>query len=953
MESQRLPISNISSELNMSTSQNDNNNVQDEPIVTGSEDVSIQQLQREVGVVGEKCRKMESLLLSRDSDMTGSLEELFITFRTLSHNQTVLENKLDDALRNQVNTDLMVNSINERLNNLSENMDEVSRFQSTSAQNNSISTEISRPTSSGKRGPGRPRKSASGGLGSRGNELNNGANLTPVKVSLPTGNVQVPKSKRYFNDPAVKPEPAKVKEEQPQSRVRTMEKSVEPTNTPVKRKRGRPPKRRVVETLIVANDKDEQEGLTKKEEEEETAEVTNSKINEDDGGNGDVEGVEEESVDDNIINDQEYRENTPRIISGSNANGPATHGSLPSSTVSSMAPNSGLIPSTVATADSTSLRGNELPQEQQQLIEDADANNGEAQVVVPAPRKRILGANNDQKELVQDEELERQDSNLAADVSTDSAANKLQRELQQRELDKRRDSREKMLVSMKYNDRQKAKSFMESNKKLLQAMREEERRKRMSALIYDSGVSGAQQMLSGTLPSAKLQEHIFKLEEKAPEQSKKMGISTMLNGEDFATSLSSPSSPEGHKRRRSFDYFSDEPHTLHQLRRRKIANYLATPTMGAIDSPSSIGGMTATGDIANDGTNDDDKNVDVDVDDVDYVENTPDSAGNDTNGHVIKGGPPLVVSGGGNANGNSSSNKNSDSQTSLLLTSPIELLCRDGFFFRRNTPENPINVGTYLEFKFKPKEEELINLTMNQKDFADKTKQERINAHFLKPEIQAETEFAFQVLRKITLTEKYVNSLEYFVMEFRWENKLVGLGLKLRESKRTWQRRKALFSLFEFWRDQSREKRGFPDYTMMHAVKEMENYRIFINRSVSWFYNHITLLKMILYDLCDNVDSQWREWMFTKDSTLPTLGQDGVTEENINEALDNVLTLDFLDDGTENSEIKSHSAMPMSEKTTDDEVDVDELDDDDQEQEQEQEQKQDHEANIDEAERRL
>ena len=231
------------------------------------------------------------------------------------------------------------------------------------------------------------------------------------------------------------------------------------------------------------------------------------------------------------------------------------------------------------------------------------------------------------------------------------------------------------------------------------------------------------------------------------------------------------------------------------------------------------------------------------------------------------------------------SSSSGDNSTALLLASPVELICRDGFFYRKADAEVPITTGTYLEFKFKSKEDDLIRLTMSQEDYAELTKQDRINAYFLKPEIKAETEFASAVLSKIVLTEKYVNSLEYFLMEFRWENRLVGLGLKLRESKRTWQRRKALFALFEFWRDKSREKRGFPEFTMMHAVKEMENYRIFINRSVSWFYNHITLLKMILFDLCDNTDTQWREWMFPRGQPLPVAEEGSASEDTLNEAL--------------------------------------------------------------------
>lgn len=262
------------------------------------------------------------------------------------------------------------------------------------------------------------------------------------------------------------------------------------------------------------------------------------------------------------------------------------------------------------------------------------------------------------------------------------------------------------------------------------------------------------------------------------------------------------------------------------------------------------------------------------------------------------------------SNGNGNLGLGTESRNTLLTATPIELICREGFFYRRDIPDVPITTGAYLEFKFKAKEEELINSSINEEDYAAKSKHEKMNAHFFKPDIQEETELAFEILSKTTLTEKYVNSLEYFLMEFRWENKLVGLGLKLRESKRTWQRRKALFALFEFWRDQSRDKRRFHNYTILHAVKEMENYRIFINRSVSWFYNHITLLKMILYDLCDNVTTQWREWMFPHNETLPALGQDGINEDNLNETIDNMLIFDFLDDGSENNQVKYSRIIP-------------------------------------------
>lgn len=266
----------------------------------------------------------------------------------------------------------------------------------------------------------------------------------------------------------------------------------------------------------------------------------------------------------------------------------------------------------------------------------------------------------------------------------------------------------------------------------------------------------------------------------------------------------------------------------------------------------------------------------------------------------------------------------SDYQANALLAPPIELVCRDGFFFHRYEPHLPVSTGEYLEFRFGAKEKQLrhenavfLDKKVTGFQVATLTKHDRTNSHFIKEDVALETESAYRILSRITLTERYVNSLEYFLMEFKWENKLVALGWSLRESKRTWQRRKALFALFEFWREQSRIKRGFRNYTIMHAVKEMENYRIFINRSVSWFYNHITLLKMILYDLCDSTLTQWRDWMFPKGSTLPVIGEttaDGVlvTEDNLNELIDSMLTLDFLDDGSQNKQVKSSKMIAPS-----------------------------------------
>lgn len=821
-----------------------------------SESQHLSLMEEEVNISAQKYHKLEELLLSRDTTMTTSMQDMFTTLKTLSHNQAILENKLDDALKNQMNTDVLVNSINDRLNRLTSSVSSLSRktpststslidTNNISSSNNksantidgqplllshSIENSSSRPTSV-RRGPGRPRKDGSAGRVSDNIAQNNGGHVNQVKVSLPTGAVQVSKSKRYFIDPSTSSDHIhQLKSDSSiQHKINGLS-PLPPSNTnknPAKRKRGRPPKKRTVETVII-NEKN----------------MINLDVENKDTAEDDVHTHK----DDNEKSPPDKKEALMHVLPSSlvspkmNASSSSTSLSTsPPSSSRSSSPSSApsnVMPSTLPTADTTNF------QESEDIgTITADSPIITTRIITPLARKRLLGANVDNDNII----VEMSSSSVSADVIADSSSNVNR---QQRELDKRRDSREKMLVNMKYNDREKAKSFMESNKKLLQAMREEERRKRMTALIYDTQPTSASTQPSSATSLSTLPEQSFKIEDHI-QPTKKIGISSMLNNEDSILTTDFPSPGNELKRVRSQDDQDDVPHTLRQLRRRRASSYLTTPTV------SSIEGQT---------------NNDIEL------------------------ASPI--------------NKKNDSQASLLLASPIELLCRDGFFYRRNMPNTPITTGAYLEFKFKSKEDELISLTMSQKDFVDRTKHDRMNAHFLKPDIEIETEMAFTILSKTTLTEKYVNSLEYFLMEFRWENKLVGLGLKLRESKRTWQRRKALFALFEFWRDQSREKRKFHNYTILHAVKEMENYRIFINRSVSWFYNHITLLKMILYDLCDNIATQWREWMFSKDVPLPILSVDGVSEENINEAIDNVLTLDFLDDGTENNQIKSSKVIP-------------------------------------------
>lgn len=967
---------------------------------------SIEALKEGMDKVTKQCNDLKTALLSKDTSLTDSVQDLFNSLKVLSHNQSVLENKLDDVMKNQVNTDILVNNLNERLNKLSTMLQNTSKVNHSNLliENSSNNTSSQHNTSSSRRGPGRPRKDAST---STMNKLvsnaasvnlksasNQGAPLSPVNITLPTAVVQTSKSKRYFVEPSTKQEslllsapsssrddadmsltsvPQRTNNENGKERPSTANSSsitptpVTPNNLiQIKRKRGRPPKKRTVETMISNStdtiDKSDASNRIKNEipinsllpsskfhqipsspsnpvSQPAPVRTSRSATQEIDikslelasliSTNGDPNAEDSNTTDtvhNNVegkVNVEENKTEKEKIItikSSSENSGNNTTNNNNTDNVIKFSANSDI------NSDIRRLMVND----QFSLSYDASGN-----ITVKLPPV----------------------SSPAAATAAAAAAVTSEMNRQQRELDKRRDSREKMLVNMKYNDRDKAKSFMESNKKLLKAMKEEERRKRMTSIIHDnhlnlnlneistrskiksaekpttkgssmspkprsasiSGISDHQ--LEGYQPSE--QEKIVDIDNEgsnansdslkmgltisAADTVHKVGIQSMLNsGEEAITKENAE-----YERKTPGD---EETTTFVPLENSQPSDTIRKRTAGddgALDQTENTSispkkrrtedhtkGEEDEGErgVGNSGTLATVENVSGDIS-ADLSKNTS-SIHNDTE------------SANDSSNGNGNLGLGTESRNTLLTATPIELICREGFFYRRDIPDVPITTGAYLEFKFKAKEEELINSSINEEDYAAKSKHEKMNAHFFKPDIQEETELAFEILSKTTLTEKYVNSLEYFLMEFRWENKLVGLGLKLRESKRTWQRRKALFALFEFWRDQSRDKRRFHNYTILHAVKEMENYRIFINRSVSWFYNHITLLKMILYDLCDNVTTQWREWMFPHNETLPALGQDGINEDNLNETIDNMLIFDFLDDGSENNQVKYSRIIP-------------------------------------------
>ncbi|CEP64556.1 Sum1p LALA0_S12e01618g [Lachancea lanzarotensis] len=771
-----------------------------------------------IALLNDKLQQVENSACTTDEGLNELLGNLSASTRNLAHNQKVLENKLEDLLRNQVHTDSSVNALLEKLQSVSQSLDKAARSNALAASVGGAQTIH--------RGPGRPPKTRNGWV-----SVANSLSMTS-KDSLPDSNVGIPRSRRMFQDPESSLDvesglvgQARSLRQQPTSSSSAA--SDQGLTGPRKRGPGRPPKRK-----------------------HHWAERRQSGSSRAQGAAGDSDS--EHAKDDEDIDeddDDEYRASDEPKMEDDDY---LAH---------SLGDSSGL-----QVEDSyygqKAQRGRGRP---------SSKSSDKAQPLTTAQIKM------------------------------------------QQELERRRDAREQMLVSMKYSDRNKAKVFMESNKELLRAMREEERRKRMTAFHYDS-----QNQSGGNTPS-----------NTAGHNSPSPSTASGLGGRRLSQFASLAAGSHG------FDTENQDPSIVAQGGAPHSEGNPGTPpsesTREATTTPT-LASIAASSDYATSNVplprkvgilsmlNEEEGEASANKRRLpELYENglSPDFPSKKERleeGRDFRSIIPMLPEKKDNRGRPANSSSSGDNSTALLLASPVELLCRDGYFYRKSDPELPITTGDYLEFKFKSKEDELIRLNLSQSDYAELTRQDRINAYFLKPDIERETDFACRLLSKTVLTERYVNSLEYFTMEFRWENRLVGLGLKLRESKRTWQRRKALFALFEFWRDKSREKRGFPEYTMMHAVKEMENYRIFINRSVSWFYNHITLLKMILYDLCDNTETQWREWMFPREQPIPIVG-DSLTEDKLNASIGQVLALDFLEDGTDNREVKASSANIVVEET--------------------------------------
>ena len=146
---------------------------------------------------------------------------------------------------------------------------------------------------------------------------------------------------------------------------------------------------------------------------------------------------------------------------------------------------------------------------------------------------------------------------------------------------------------------------------------------------------------------------------------------------------------------------------------------------------------------------------------------------------------------------------------------------------------------------------------------------------------------AMEVLGSNIMTPGYLMTVEYFLGDYLQACHLVEEKLSPGCTTDYWRRCRNLFLLLMYWRQLAREKRGFRRYTMLHAVKEIENFRLHAQPKSYAISEPFFLDKKEQERIASS--GKPREWMYQVEKTLPFIGQNGITEANINAALDALL----------------------------------------------------------------
>ncbi|CCD23866.1 uncharacterized protein NDAI_0C02060 [Naumovozyma dairenensis CBS 421] len=221
-----------------------------------------------------------------------------------------------------------------------------------------------------------------------------------------------------------------------------------------------------------------------------------------------------------------------------------------------------------------------------------------------------------------------------------------------------------------------------------------------------------------------------------------------------------------------------------------------------------------------------------------------------------------------------------------------ELFTFDGRYYVDKESKKMVTASTFVDTHY----------TWLKKTAKPSTQKDKITTVPMSAMIRDESLDATHVLGKCIMDKHYLHTLEFFFLEFIWEDRLIQLGLEVEDDPKTVNFHYLLFSTIVHWRDAARKERGLESYTILHAVKELEHFRLALKKSVSWFYRNTILVEDLLNTYLEQPDVNW---MYSDKQALPILNRDGLNENNINEALESALGITKANDRSKISKGKS------------------------------------------------
>lgn len=207
-----------------------------------------------------------------------------------------------------------------------------------------------------------------------------------------------------------------------------------------------------------------------------------------------------------------------------------------------------------------------------------------------------------------------------------------------------------------------------------------------------------------------------------------------------------------------------------------------------------------------------------------------------------------------------------------------EILFNDGIMWTNEIPRRTVTLKRYLKMRFYKTligADELIDT----KEYLD-----------LPDDIIKESKIIIVFLGNLIMTKELYKSVDLFFCDFIQKYCMLYHGYKVNSVYTMfWENQKNLIKLIIFWRDISRELRDMPNFTLLHALLEIENYRIYSKMKLATLQSQTTNLKQFLSSVASS--SRVASWMYPAGVHLPDINDPDVDETNIVSLLEKLLEL--------------------------------------------------------------